>query len=110
MSENKFDLTEEDVVFLEQRLQKLFDKLKDNALKLTQTTDQIEEVIKKDIDLTPLELLYAKEFGFAAENYELSEIIKSVLNKIFLYDERRFMARRIESEYEKFVLTKMTDA
>jgi hypothetical protein len=102
------NLTEEDVIQLEEKLNKLFEKLKANAYKLTQTTELIDQelVSKKYNDL---ELLYGQEFGFACENYELNERMLSILNDIYLFDDSRLMARRIERDMKKYVLVSLID-
>ena len=107
--DNRENLTEEEVKLLEDRLLKLLEKIKVNAYKLTYTTDEIEKVLKEDLDTLKLETLYAQEFGFATENYELSEMIESVINRIYLFDDSRLLPRRIEKEYKKYLLVTLTD-
>ena len=101
-------MTEEDVINLENKLQKLFEKLRANAYKLTQTTEIIDQELKSE-KYDNLELLYGQEFGFACENYELNERMLTILDSIYKYDDTRLIPRRIERDMKKYVLVTLTD-
>jgi hypothetical protein len=107
---NPFNLTLEDVEFLEKRLVDLFERLKISAERLTLAQQHIDKLLADPrINVLALENVYAQEFGFAAENYELYERLLTTLNQIYLFDDSRLTARRIERDSKKYLLVELMD-